>query len=185
MGSLNKYSRNDYINNSKWQNKSHDKFERILELYNYDTRLENKYSSAAIKEKKLIVNNIIELIFKYNNNLDFDIPLNKFKRLHKDENTIEWFINSQDINYWYTLEKNKHDNWQIWIKSERHNNYNQFIPKGLMYIDYVYNSYNQMFNNLTLLSKLSDLKICYEHLINLKRYSIMEQPINSFEDIIL
>jgi hypothetical protein len=182
MGSLNKYSRRDYINNSKWQNKNHDKFERILELYNYETRLENKHKSTSIKEKRLLINKIAELINKYNNNFDFDIPPGLFKRLYRSINKIEWFTHSENINYWYTLEKNKRGNLQIWIKSEINiNNNNNF---NLFGGNYAYNMYDQIFNNLTLLSKLKDLKICYNQLFSLNKYSIMEQPIKMLDDFI-
>jgi len=183
MGTLNKYSRRDYINNVKWQNKDHDKFERILELYNYDKNLENKHKSNALREKYIIVDGIIELIRKYYNSFDFDIPQHVFKIHYKDSTKIEWQYYNKEFTYWYTLEKNKKNKWQVWIKNERNVNYDRFVPKGLMYLDYGYNDYDKIFKNTTLLSSLEDLKTCYNQLSKLKKYSIMEYAVNTVNDL--
>ncbi len=187
MGSLNKYSKRDYINNVKWQNKDHDKFERILELYNYDRHLESKHKSTANKQKNDIINNIIAIIRRYNNSFDFDIPIKIFKVLYTDKNKIEWQLYNTNYAHWYTLEKNKKDKWQIWIKSEqRLDNNTMYFHNGLMYIDYNYNGYSEydrIFKHTTLLTRLEDLKICYNQLAKLNKYSIMEYSIDIIEDL--
>jgi len=183
MGSLNKYSKHDYINNVKWQSKSHDKFERILELYHYDTYIENKHKSYARQEKQNITDKIIHLIKCYTNSFDFDIPTSKFAILHYNKEKIEWIINSINYTYWYTLEKNKKNKWQIWIKSELNADVARFLSIDIIYSDHLETEYDTVFKHATLLNSIRYLKICHTQLHKLKIYSLMEQPINIIDEL--